>query len=65
MGAAVVAPELESTGSIVRVHGLSRSASCGISPDEEWNLCLLHWQGHSLPLRHRGSPTSYSLRVEN
>ena len=30
--------------------------ACGIFPDQGWNLCLLHWQADSLPLRHQGSP---------
>ena len=30
--------------------------ACGIFPDQELNLCLLHWQEDSLPLSHQGSP---------
>jgi len=37
------------------VHGLTCSMSCGIFPDQESNLCFLHWQD-SYPLRHQGSP---------
>ena len=32
MGSLVVVPGLESTGSVVVVHGLSYSAACGIFP---------------------------------
>ena len=32
----------------------------GIFPTQGSNLCLLHWQAHSLPLSHQGSPL-YSL----
>ena len=38
------------------VHQLSCSKACGIFPDQGSNLCLLHWQADSLPLRHQGSP---------
>ena len=35
--------------------GLSCSTACGIFPDQESNLCFLHWQTDSLPLsQHRG-----------
>ena len=51
----VAVPELQSTGSVVVVHGLSCSAACGIFLDEGSNPCLLHWQVHSVPLSHRGS----------
>ena len=36
------------------------SAKCGILPDQEWNLCLLHWQADFLPLSHQKSP-NYDL----
>ena len=52
----VVAPELESTGSIVAVNGLGCSTVCGIFPGQGLNLCLLHWQADSLLLTHQGSP---------
>ena len=32
------------------------SWACGIFLDQGSNLCLLHWQGNSLPLSHQGSP---------
>ena len=49
------------TGSVVVAHGLSRSAACGILPDQGSNPCPLHWQADSQPLRHQGSPTVYLL----
>ena len=39
-------------GSVVVAHGLSRSAACGIFPDQGSNPCALHWQADSQPLRH-------------
>ena len=44
------------TGSVVVAHGPSCSAACGIVPDQGLNLCPLHWQADSQPLRHQGSP---------
>ena len=44
-------------GSVVVAHGPSRSAACGILPDQGSNPCPLHWQADSQPLRHQGSPT--------
>ena len=44
------------TGSVVVAHGPSRSAACGIFPDQGSNPCSLHWQADSQPLRHQGSP---------
>ena len=43
-------------GSAIVAHGPSRSAPCGIFPDQGSNLCPLHWQADSQPLRHQGSP---------
>ena len=43
-------------GSVVVAHGPSRSAACGIFPDQGLNPCPLHWQADSQPLRHQGSP---------
>ena len=34
-------------GSVVVAHGLSRSAACGIFPDQVSNPCPLHWQADS------------------
>ena len=44
-------------GSAVVAHGPSRSAACGIFPDQGSNPCPLHWQADSQPLRHQGSPS--------
>ena len=49
------------TGSVVVAHGLSCSTACGIFPDQGSNLCPLHWQADSQPLRHQGSPYSFLL----
>ena len=43
-------------GSVVVAHGPSRSAACGIFPDQGSNPCPLHLQADSQPLRHQGSP---------
>ena len=43
-------------GSAVVAHGRSRSAACGILPDQGSNPCPLHWQADSQPLHHQGSP---------
>ena len=45
-------------GSVVVAHGPSRSAACGILPDQGSNPCPLHQQADSQPLRHQGSPVS-------
>ena len=46
-------------GSVIVAHGPSRSAACGILPDQGSNPCPLHWQADSQPVRHQGSPTSF------
>ena len=43
----VVAHGLWSAGSVVVAHGPSRSAACGIFPDQGSNPCPLHWQADS------------------
>ena len=43
-------------GSVIVAHGPSCSAARGIFPDQGSNLCPLHWQVDSQPLRHQGSP---------
>ena len=43
-------------GSATVAHGPSRSAACGILPDQGSSPCPLHWQADSQPLRHQGSP---------
>ena len=47
------------TGSVIVAHGPSCSTACGIFPDQGSNLCPLHWQADSQPLRHQGSPTFF------
>ena len=46
-------------GSVIVAHGPSCSVACGIFPDQGSNLCRLHWQADSQPLRHQGSPIPY------
>ena len=46
-------------GSVIVAHGPSCSAACGIFPDHGSNLCPLHWQADSQPLRHWGSPFGF------
>ena len=48
-------------GSVIAAHGPSCSAACGILPDQGTNPCPLHRQADSQPLRHQGSPFSFSL----
>ena len=50
----LVAHRLQSTGSIVVMHGLSCSMACGIFSDQGSNLSLLHQQVDSLPLSQQG-----------
>ena len=42
-------------GSVVVAHWPSCPAACGILLDRGTNLCPLHWQADSQPLRHQGS----------
>ena len=49
-------------GSVVVAHGPSRSAACGIFPDQGLNPRPLHWQADSQPLCHQGSPTLLLLK---
>ena len=42
-------------------HGPSRSAACGIFPDQGSNPLPLHWQADSQPLCHQGSPIMYKI----
>ena len=56
----VVAPELQSTESVVVAHRLCSSMACGIFPDQGLNLCLWHRQVDSSPLSHQEStPLSF------
>ena len=50
-------------GSAVVAHRPSRSAACGIFPDQGLNPCPLHWQADSQPLRHQGSPSLDSFEA--
>ena len=43
-------------GSVIVAHGPSRSAACGILPDQGSNPCPPHRQADPQPLRHQGSP---------
>ena len=43
-------------GSAIVAHAPSRSAACGILPDQGSNPFPLYWQADSQPLRHQGSP---------
>jgi len=56
VGPVFAAPGLQSTGSIVVMHGLSCSVACVIFPDQGLNPCLLHWQVDSFSLSHQTSP---------
>ena len=51
-------------GSVIVAQGPSRSAACGILPDQGSNPCPLHWQADSQPLCHQGSPI-YAFDMEN
>ena len=51
-------------GSVIVAHGPSRSAACGIFPDQGSNPCALHWQADSQPLRHQGSPNMVSWKFK-
>ena len=42
--------------SLVVAHGPSWVETCGVFPEQGWNLCLLHWQAVSLLLDRQGSP---------
>ena len=44
-------------------HGPSRSAACGIFPDQGSNPCPPHWQAGPQPLRHQGSPHFHFLKI--
>ena len=50
-------------GSAAVAHGPSRSAACGIFPDQGSNPCPLNQQADSQPLRHQGSPRAFILNV--
>ena len=46
-------------------HRPSCSEVSGIFPDQQLNLCLLHWQVDSNPLDHQGSPTLEFFRGDS
>ena len=46
-------------GSVAVAHRPSRSAACGILPDQWPNPCPLHWQADPQPLRHQRSPRMF------
>ena len=52
-------------GSAIVAHGPSRSAACGIFPDQGSNPCPPHCQADSQPRRHQGSPiiTHFILKI--
>ena len=56
LGSVVVAPGLQSSGSVVVAHGISCSMACGTFPDQGSNSCVLNSGVDSLPLSHQGSP---------
>ena len=43
-GSVVLAPGLQSAGSVGVVHGLGGFVACGIFLNQGWNQCPLHWQ---------------------
>ena len=47
---------MQSTGSVVVVHGLSCLVACGTFPDQGMNLYPLRWQVASLPVDHQENP---------
>ena len=61
----IAAPGLQSSGSIVAAHGLICAAAHGTFPDQELNLCLLHWQADSLPQSHQGSPVTFKKCIQD
>ena len=49
-------PALPTTGSVVVVHGISYSVTCGILPGQGLNPWFLLCQVDSQPLGHQGGP---------
>ena len=58
----VVAPGLQSAGSVAVVCELSCPTACAIFLDQGSNLCLQLWQVGSLTIRWQGSPTCPPVR---
>ena len=52
-------------GSVTVAHRPSCSAVYGIFPDQGSKPCPLHWQADSQPLRHQGSPSSWTFAGVN
>ena len=55
----VAAHRLQSTGSVVVVHRLSRFAACGIFLNQALNSCSVQCKADSQPLDHQGSPNAF------
>ena len=47
LGLHTCAQAFSSYVSVVVAHGLRCSIAWGLFPDQEWNLCPLHWQADS------------------
>ena len=45
------------------VHALSRTMACGIFPDQDLNVCLLHWQADSLHTGEAQEASSWTLAL--
>ena len=56
MGSVAEVPGLQSTGTVVMVHGLGCSKVYGVVSNLGLNQCLLHREADSLPQSHQGSP---------
>jgi len=56
---ALIAPELQSAGSIVVEMGLAALQHVESSQIRDQTGISLHWQAYSLPLSHQGSPRSF------
>ena len=57
-GSIVLVPRLQRTGSTFVAHIINFSTVWGVFSDPVLNLCLLHWQADSLPLRHENESHS-------
>lgn len=55
---------LQSMRSVVVVHGLSFSETCGIFSDQGSNPCALRWQVNSYLLYHQGCPQWFFAEME-
>ena len=65
VGSVLVAPGLQSTGSVVAAHRLSCFRARGIFLDQGSNTCFLHWQVDSLPMSHQGCPQDTFIHLKN